>query len=111
MYHMSEMQHIANPEPLPGPSPHILYGHLCWFQAREVHYMMAFKMAITVIPDGAKSRVRAHSLCIKCYTQLLGSVPTKQRIGRLPKNPQLQLLFAMRSKYLSKDPSISGLLK
>lgn len=55
MCHMTEKQHIANPEPVPGPGPHILYGHLCWLQAQEVHYMMAFKVAITVIPDSAKA--------------------------------------------------------
>lgn len=53
MCHMSEKQHTANPESLPRPSPHILY--LCWFQAQEVHYMMAFKVAIPVIPDTAKA--------------------------------------------------------
>lgn len=55
MCHMSEKQHIANSEHLPGPGPRILYGHQCWLQAREVHYMMAFKVAITVTPHSAKA--------------------------------------------------------
>lgn len=106
MWHVSEKQHIAIPEPLPGPGPHILYGHLCWLPAQEVHYMIAFKVAITVTPDSAKA-VWEQSPCIKCFTQLLRSVPPKKRLGSLPKALQVQLLYSMRSK----DPKISRLLK
>lgn len=54
-----------------------------------------------------KSSVRAQSPCIKCYTQLLCSVPAKQGLGRLYKTPLLRLLYSMRSK----EPSISRFLK
>lgn len=97
MWRMTEKQHVANPETRPGPG---------WLQAQEVHYMMAFKVAITVTPDNS---VKAQSPCIKLYTQIQFSVPTMQRFGILPKKSATTIVGYVIQAL--EDPSISRLLK